>query len=201
VFERFTEPARESVAYAQEEARDFRHAVIGTEHLLLGLLREEQGVAARALEALELTLDDTRASVARIGGRGTMPVTDAIPFTEGAKRTLETALRESLNLGQELIGTEHILIALTREPEGVAGQILGEKELDDRLVRGVVAKLIVGPDPARPARGAWEYRVAGFPEANALTTRLLQDWGAERWELVSAFPDGEGLRAIFKRRT
>jgi ATP-dependent Clp protease ATP-binding subunit ClpC len=201
VFERFSEPARQSVVYAQEEARDLGHASIGTEHLLLGLLRED-GVAARALEALEITLDDTRAAVERLAGRGDVPGTGQIPFTPGAKQTLELALREALNLGHQLIATEHILLGLTRVADGVTGQIFRERGLNDRLVRGVVAKLIVRPEPPGVVAGyRLAYRVVELGDAEALTVELLNELAADRWELVTVFGAGEGVRAVFKRLT
>jgi ATP-dependent Clp protease ATP-binding subunit ClpC len=124
VFERFTEPARQVVVLAQHEARTLRHNYIGTEHLLLGLLREEEGLAATALRELDVQLEDVRAQVALIVGRGGEIVTGQIPFTPRAKKVLELALREGLSLGHNYIGTEHILLGLVRENEGVAARIL-----------------------------------------------------------------------------
>src|ERR1700751_5265105 len=108
MFERFTEPARQVVALAQEEARTLKHNYIGTEHILLGLLREEEGLAARVLESLEITVERVRAQVVRIVGSGEEVTSGQIPFTPRAKKVLELALREALSLGHNYIGTEHI---------------------------------------------------------------------------------------------
>ena len=120
MFERFTERARQVVVLAQEEARTLKHNYIGTEHILLGLLREEEGLAARVLESLDITVEEVRAQVARIVGQGDEVTTGQIPFTPRAKKVLELALREALSLGHNYIGTEHILLGLVRENEGVA---------------------------------------------------------------------------------
>ena len=123
VFEWFTERARHVVVLAQEEARTLKHNYIGTEHILLGLLREEEGLAARVLESLDLTLERVRGQVVRIVGSGEEVASGQIPFTPRAKKVLELALRESLSLGHNYVGTEHILLALVRENEGVAVRI------------------------------------------------------------------------------
>src|ERR687885_605145 len=119
MFERFTERARQVVVLAQEEARTLKHNYIGTEHILLGLLREEEGLAARVLESLDITVEEVRAQVARIVGQGDEVTTGQIPFTPRAKKVLELALREALSLGHNYIGTEHILLGLVRENENV----------------------------------------------------------------------------------
>src|SRR5881628_3881851 len=124
LFERFTERARQVVVLAQDEARALRHNYIGTEHFLLGLLREEEGLAARVLGFLGITLEEARTQVVRIVGQGEEAVTDQIPFTLRANKVLELALREALSLGHNYIGTEHILLGLVRENEGVAARIL-----------------------------------------------------------------------------
>src|SRR5438552_3295117 len=123
VFERFTERARQVVVLAQDEARALKHNYIGTEHILLGLLREEEGLAARVLESLDITVEEVRAQVARIVGQGDEVTTGQIPFTPRAKKVLELALREALSLGHNYIGTEHILLGLVRENEGGAARI------------------------------------------------------------------------------
>jgi Clp amino terminal domain, pathogenicity island component len=122
MFERFTERARQVVVLAQDEARTLRHNYIGTEHLLLGLLRE--GGVARAFEQLEVTLEEVQAQVARIIGQGDEVATGQIPFTPRAKKVLELSLREALNEGDNYIGPEHILLGLVAEGEGVAARIL-----------------------------------------------------------------------------
>src|SRR5256885_12954568 len=123
LFERFTERARQVVVLAQDEARALKHNYIGTEHILLGLLREEDGPAARALESLDVTVEEVRAQVALIVGQGDELTTGQIPFTPRAM-VLELALREALSLGHNYIGPEHILLGLVRENEGVAARIL-----------------------------------------------------------------------------
>ena len=123
MFERFTERARQVVVLAQEEARRLRHNYIGTEHLLLGLLRED-GAAARALDEFDVTFEEVQAQVARIIGQGDEVTTGQIPFTPRAKKVLELSLREALDSGDNYIGPEHILLGLLREGEGVAARIL-----------------------------------------------------------------------------
>src|SRR3990170_6364117 len=115
MFERFTEKARRVVVYAQEEARMLNQNYIGTEHLLLGLIREEEGIAARALQNLNINLEDVREQVEDIIGKGSSAPIGHIPFTPRAKKVLELALREALQLGHNYIGTEHILLGLIRE--------------------------------------------------------------------------------------
>jgi ATP-dependent Clp protease ATP-binding subunit ClpC len=123
MFERFTEPARQVVVLAQGEARTLRHNYIGTEHLLLGLLRED-GAGARALAEFDVTFEEAQAQVARIIGQGDEVTTGQIPFTPRAKKVLELSLREALDSGDNYIGPEHILLGLLREGEGVAARIL-----------------------------------------------------------------------------
>jgi hypothetical protein len=124
MFERFTDRARRVVVLAQEEARHLNHNYIGTEHILLGLIHEREGVAARALTALDISLEAVRAQVQEIIGRGDQAPTGHIPFTPRAKKVLELSLREALALSHNYIGTEHILLGLIREGEGVAAQVL-----------------------------------------------------------------------------
>src|ERR1035438_1196209 len=126
MFERFTERARQVVVLAQEEARTLKHNYIGTEHILLGLLREEEGLAARVLESLDITVERVRGQVVRIVGSGEEVTSGQIPFTPRAKQVLELALREALSLGHNYIGTEHILLGLCKQKEGKAVQILME---------------------------------------------------------------------------
>src|SRR5688500_18289252 len=118
MFERFTERARQVVVLAQDEARALRHNYIGTEHLLLGLLRGEEGLAARVLESFDVTLEEVRALVARIVGEGEEVTTGQIPFTPHAKKVLELSLREAVSLKHNYIGTEHILLGLVRKNDG-----------------------------------------------------------------------------------
>jgi len=145
VFERFTDRARRVVVLAQGEARLLDHNYIGTEHLLLGLIAEGEGVGARALQALDVSLPSIRAQIEEIIGRGQTQPTGHIPFTPRAKKVLELSLREALQLGHNYIGTEHLLLGLVREGEGVAAQVLGNLgvELDD--VRTVVMTTLSVP--------------------------------------------------------
>src|SRR6187397_2092223 len=130
MFERFTERARQVVVLAQEEARTLKHNYIGTEHILLGLLREEEGLAARVLESLDITTERVRSQVVRIVGSGEEVTSGQIPFTPRAKK-----VREALSLGHNYIGTEHILLGLVRENEGVAARILLDFDADSDKIR------------------------------------------------------------------
>jgi ATP-dependent Clp protease ATP-binding subunit ClpA len=144
VFERFTDRARRVVVLAQEEARLLNHNDIGTEHILLGLIHEGEGVAARALESLDISLEAVRTEVTEIIGQGQSPPTGHIPFTPRAKKVLELSLREALELGHDYIGTEHILLGLLREGEGVAAQVLVKLGASLDRVRQVVVQLLSG---------------------------------------------------------
>src|SRR2546423_11626551 len=156
MFERFTERARQVVVLAQEEARILKHNYIGTEHILLGLLREEEGLAARVLESLDITVERVRAQVVRIVGSGEEVTSGQIPFTPRAKKVLELALREALSLGHNYIGTEHILLGLVRENEGVAARILLDFDADSEKIRNEVIRMLSGPGGRRQggAQGA-----------------------------------------------
>src|SRR5438128_3388442 len=145
MFERFTERARQVVVLAQDEARALRHNYIGTEHLLLGLIREEEGLAARVLGSLQVTLDDAREQVARIVGPGDEVTSGQMPLTPRAKKVLELSLREALSLGHNYIGTEHILLGLVRENEGVAARILLDFDADAEMVRNTIIRMLSGP--------------------------------------------------------
>ena len=147
MFERFTERARQVVVLAQDEARALKHNYIGTEHILLGLLREEEGLAARVLESLDITVEEVRAQVARIVGQGDEVTTGQIPFTPRAKKVLELSLREALALGHNYIGTEHVLLGIVREYEGVAARILLELGADAETIRNEVIRALSGPGP------------------------------------------------------
>jgi ATP-dependent Clp protease ATP-binding subunit ClpC len=147
VFERFTERARQVVVLAQEEARALRHNYVGTEHLLLGLLREEQGIARRVLDSLGVTIEEVRAQVTRIIGQGDEVGGGQIPFTPRAKKVLELALREARSLGHDWIGTEHVLLGVAREGEGVALQILLDRGIDPERIRHEVVRTLGGPPP------------------------------------------------------
>ena len=144
MFERFTDRARRVVVLAQEEARMLNHNYIGTEHVLLGLIHEGDGVAARALGSLSISLEAVRRQVEQIIGEGQAAPTGHIPFTPRAKKVLELSLREALQLGHNYIGTEHILLGLIREGEGVAAQVLQKLGADLNRVRQTVIQLLSG---------------------------------------------------------
>ncbi|HEX2053828.1 MAG TPA: Clp protease N-terminal domain-containing protein, partial [Actinomycetota bacterium] len=157
MFERFTDRARRVVVLAQEEARLLNHNYIGTEHILLGLISEGEGVAAKALESLGVSLDSVRSQVEEIIGTGSSSPQGHIPFTPRAKKVLELSLREALQLGHNYIGTEHILLGLIREGEGVAAQVLQKLGADLGRVRQQVIQLLSGFGPSQekgsPATG------------------------------------------------
>ena len=144
MFERFTDRARRVVVLAQDEARGLKHNYIGTEHLLLGLISEGEGVAAKALETMGIKGEAVRASVIEIIGEGEKPVEGHIPFTPRAKRVFELSLREALQLGHNYIGTEHLLLGLLKEGEGVAAQVLTKQGADLSQVRQTVIQMLSG---------------------------------------------------------
>ena len=144
MFERFTDRARRVVVLAQEEARRLNHDYIGTEHILLGLIREGEGVAAKALESLGISLEAVRQQVEKIIGRGQQAAPGHIPFTPRAKKVLELSLREAKAPGHDYIGTEHILLGLIREGSGVAAQVLVKLGADLNRVRQQVVQLLYG---------------------------------------------------------
>ena len=144
MFERFTDRARRVVVLAQEEARHLNHNYIGTEHILLGLIHEGEGVAAQALETLDISLEAVRGEVTEIVGRGAEQPSGHIPFTPRAKKVLELSLREALGLGHNYIGTEHILLGLIREGQGVAAQVLVKLGASHDRVRQAVIQLLAG---------------------------------------------------------
>jgi ATP-dependent Clp protease ATP-binding subunit ClpA len=144
VFERFTERARQVVVVAQDEARVFRHKYIGTEHLLLGLLGDDDALAARVLESLGVKVDDVRAKVVEIVGGGDEVTTGQIPFTPRAKKVLELSHQEALALRHNYIGTEHLLLGLVRENEGVATRILVDLGADAPRVRAEIVRMLGG---------------------------------------------------------
>ena len=152
MFERFTDRARRVVVFAQDEARGLNHNWIGTEHLLLAVIREGHGVGAKALESMQISLDAARQQVESMIGRGQNPVGDGhIPFTPRAKKVLELSLREALQLGHDYIGTEHILLGLIREGDGVAAQVLVSLGCDLNRSRQQVIQLLHGHPGRQPA--------------------------------------------------
>ena len=144
MFERFTDRARRVIVLAQEEARALQHNYIGTEHLLLGLIREGEGVAAKALASKGVELDATRKQVEEMIGKGNAAPNGHIPFTPHAKQVLEFSLREALQLGHSYIGTEHILLGLIREGEGVGTQVLIKMDVDLGELRSATIDMIRG---------------------------------------------------------
>jgi len=162
VFERFTEQAREVVVLAQGEARTLEHNYIGTEHILLGLLRERKGLAARVLESVDLEVERVRVQVARIVGTTEEVPSGQIPFTPHAKKVLELALREAIGLSHNYIGPEHILLGLLRENEGVGAQVLLAFEVDPEKIRDEVLRKVPGPGE-EPPPGSPSGRVVTLP--------------------------------------
>lgn len=150
MFERFTEKGRQSIVLAQDEARAFPHNYIGTEHLLLGLIRQEDGLAGNTLASLDLTAEDVRASIKRIVGKGDEAVTGQIPMTPSAKKVCELALREALSLGHNYIGTEHLLLGLVRMNDSVGVRILLDYGIDAEKVRNEIIKKLSGPGRSQP---------------------------------------------------
>jgi len=166
MFERFTDRARRVVVLAQEEARMLNHNYIGTEHILLGLIHEGEGVAAKALESLGIALEGVRQQVEEIIGQGQQAPSGHIPFTPRAKKVLELSLREALQLGHNYIGTEHILLGLIREGEGVAAQVLVKLGADLNRVRQQVLQLLSGYQGKEPAEGSTGGRGEGTPSSS-----------------------------------
>jgi hypothetical protein len=152
MFQRFTDRAKRVVQLAQEEARFLNHHYIGTEHILLGLIHEGEGVAAKALESLGISLEGVRQQVEEIIGRGQQAPSGHIPFTPRAKKVLELSPREALQLGHHYIGTEHILLGLIREGEGVAAQVLARYDADHARLREQVQQLLTGKDEQADTR-------------------------------------------------
>src|SRR5438034_1783397 len=204
MFERFTERARQVVVLAQEEARTLKHNYIGTEHILLGLLREEEGLAARVLESLDITVERVRAQVVRIVGSGEEVTSGQIPFTPRAKKVLELALRKALSLGHNYIGTEHILLGLVRENEGVAARILLDFDADSEKIRNEVIRMLSGP-------GSRQGRAGQAPQGEGKkSSKLLDQFGRNLTKLaadgkldpvVGRESDIERIMQILSRRT
>ncbi len=174
MFERFTDRARRVVVLAQEEARMLDHNYIGTEHILLGLIHEGEGVAAASLESLGISLEAVRQGVEQIIGKGQQQPSGHIPFTPRAKKVLELSLREALQLGHDYIGTEHILLGLIREGEGVAAQVLVKLGADLNRVRQQVIQLLRdrGEDEPGTAGAAPRTGPAGRRERKLLSEVL-----------------------------
>jgi ATP-dependent Clp protease ATP-binding subunit ClpC len=196
MFERFTDRARRVVVLAQEEARVLNHNYIGTEHLLLGLIHEGEGVAAKALESVGISLDAVRQQVEEIIGQGQQAPLGHIPFTPRAKKVLELADREARALGHAYVGTEHILLGLIREGDGVAAQVLVNLGADlnrvrqqvIQLVHGHQGKDVIGQGSRRGRRARARLLDDALARVDALDDRLA---AIERW--VGMRPDLEDL--------
>jgi ATP-dependent Clp protease ATP-binding subunit ClpC len=175
VFERYTDRARRAVVLAQEEARMLNHNYIGTEHILLGLIHEGEGVAAKALESLGISLEAVRQQVQDIIGRGQQAPSGHIAFTPRANEVLELASQEGLQLGHNYIGTEHILLGLIREGEGVAAQVLVKLGADLNRVRQQVIQLLHGHHGPEPAGEGTEPAGGGARLGRRERARLMDD--------------------------
>ncbi|HJQ91606.1 MAG TPA: Clp protease N-terminal domain-containing protein, partial [Acidimicrobiia bacterium] len=208
MFERFTDRARRVVVLAQEEARLLNHNYIGTEHILLGLLNEGEGIAAQALESLDIDLASVREEVVKIIGQGQQSPSGHIPFTPRAKKVLELSLREALQLGHNYIGTEHILLGLIREGEGVAAQVLQQLGAELQKVRQTVIQLLSGP--AGSEQQSSEPAGSGGRESAAGGSTVLDQFGRNYTQLarerkldpvIGRIREIERVMQILSRRT
>ncbi len=205
MFERFTERARQVVVLAQEEARHLKHGYIGTEHLLLGLLREEEGLPARVLDSFEITAERVRPQVLQISAPGEAVPSGQIPFTPQAKEALERALREALTLGHDYIATQHLLLGLLREDEAVACRVLRElgatpEQVREKVLTGLDAAPDEGPT-TRGQRATQQYSSERFAprarqvivHAEAEARRLDHHWVGTEHVLLGLLLEGEGV--------
>jgi ATP-dependent Clp protease ATP-binding subunit ClpC len=200
MFERFTDPARRVLVLAQVEARLLNHNFIGTEHILLGLLHEGEGLAAQALAALNVNLYDARKSVEETIGPAGTPAAGSPPFTPRAKKVLELSLREALQLGHSYIGTEHILLGLVREGEGVAAQVLVRLGADLSSVRQEVIQL-TAEWPARASGPVGDIGAAlrqPSPRCSWCRSDLSE---SARFRTIDVQPDETGVEAGLQRAT
>jgi ATP-dependent Clp protease ATP-binding subunit ClpA len=189
MFERFTDRARQTVVLAQEEARQLGHSYIGTEHLLLGLLREGEGVAAQTIGRMGISLADVRSDVVRIIGDAAGSPSGHIPFTPRSKKVLELSLREAMQLGHNYIGTEHILLGLVREGEGVAAQVLVARGADLKRVRVTVLEELKNITPGSRASGP--RRTPGGEEALSNAQQLAGSSAVGSHHLLEALARSE----------
>ena len=204
MFERFTDRARRVVVLAQEEARNLNHNYIGTEHILLGLIHEGEGVAAKALESMGVSQEAVRTQVVEIIGEGQNAPTGHIPFTPRAKKVLELSLREALQLGHNYIGTEHILLGLIREGEGVAAQVLGKLGADLGRVRQQVIQLVSGYQGKEPATagGPAEGQPAGSAILDQFGRNLTQSARDGKLDpVIGRSAEIERVMQVLSRRT
>jgi ATP-dependent Clp protease ATP-binding subunit ClpC len=183
MFERFTDRARRVIVDAQNEARSLSHNYIGPEHILLGLINEGDGVGAKALEAMQISTDTVRGRIEEIIGRGQAPPsTGHIPFTPRAKKVLELSLREALQLGHNYIGTEHILLGLIHEGDGVAAQVLVGLGVELDRTRQLVIQILTGRHREETASAVAEDlrdRLAAMAARLTVIERMLRDTAAE----------------------
>ncbi len=195
MFERFSQRARQAVALAQEEARDLGHDYIGTEHVLLGLVREDDGIAAIVLRDLGITATQVRTQVEEIVGRGKGSPAGHIPFTPRAKKVLELALREAMQLGHNYIGTEHVLLGVVREEKGVAAQILVKHGANLATVRQAVLAELGEPDLPE-SRSETESRLANLAEFDIPSGIEIRVGRRKRLvrELTALFQENDKLR-------
>jgi ATP-dependent Clp protease ATP-binding subunit ClpA len=203
MFERFTDRARRVVVLAQEEARMLEHDYIGTEHLLLALIHEGEGVAAKALRALDVDLDTLRREVEALVGRGQQPSKGHIPFTPRAKKVLELSLRESVQLGHDYIGTEHLLLGIVREGEGPAAQVLQQRGIELNTVRQEVIRLLHGHQAVEGRRRRRVARARAGAEGATLEdiSHQLRVLGARLAAIeerlgIEESPERQGLRRV-----
>ena len=205
MFERFTDRARRVVVLASEEARMLSHNYIGTEHILLGLIHEGEGLAAKALEQLGITLEAVRAQVEEVIGQGQQAPTGHIPFTPRAKKVLELSLREALQLGHSYISTEHILLGLIREGEGVAVQVLLKQGADLGRVRQQVMQLLSGyqgKEQAAMAGGPTEGSPQGSLVLDQFGRNLTQDAREGKLDpVIGRGKEIERVMQVLSRRT
>ena len=198
MFERFTDRARRVVVLAQEEARGLNHGYIGTEHLLLALMNEGEGIAARVLSEHGVVLTALREQVREIIGGGVTPPSpgDHIPFTPRSKKVLEMSLREAIRLGHDYIGTEHLLLGLIREGEGVGAQVLAAEGLDlNQVCEQVIALVGSDPEAVKASRRPWPSAQSRcpHPDEQLVITRLEAGIRTVRCDrcgqLIATFPD------------
>src|SRR6186713_1833699 len=206
MFERFTDRARRVVVLAQEEAKMLNHNYIGTEHILLGLIHEGEGVAAKALESLGISLEGVRQQVEEIIGQGQQAPSGHIPFTPRAKKVLELSLREALQLGHNYIGTEHILLGLIREGEGVAAQVLVKLGADLNRVRQQVLQLLSGYQGKEPAEGTSGGRGEGTPSSSLVLDQFGRNYTQAAREakldpVIGREKEIERVMQVLSRRT
>ena len=203
MFERFTDRARRVIVLAQEEARTLQHNYIGTEHLLLGLIREGEGVAAKALASKGVTLDDTRKQVEEMIGKGNASPNGHIPFTPHARQVLELSLREALQLGHSYIGTEHILLGLIHEGEGVGTQVLIKMDVNLGELRSATIDLIRGnsSDGKNDSKGELANAGGVQDRRNQTGSAILDQFGRNLTAEAAAGGTGPGSEARSGDRT